>query len=91
MKVLSPSTAADAIARQSAEAKRLREALHGKPVRMPRKPMDRKTIAAAQIEALERGIVRIKRKLRENHAWQHGYNSAITAIEAEIQEIRNAG
>lgn len=49
----------------------------------------RQAVAKAQIEALERAIARIRHKVRETPAWAQGYNSAITAIEFEIQEIRN--
>ncbi len=50
----------------------------------------RQAIAKAQVEALERAIAGIRRRIRETPEWATAYNSAITAIELEIQEIRNA-
>lgn len=49
----------------------------------------RHAIANAQIAALEKAIASIRHRTRETPAWAQGYNSAITAIELEIQEIRN--
>ena len=50
----------------------------------------RQEIAAAQIAALEQAIAEIRRKAREMPAWAHGYNSAITTIELEIQRLGNS-
>lgn len=61
-----------------------------KPKRRETPTSKRLAIANAQIEALERAIASIRGRLRETPAWALGYNSAITAIELEIQEIRNA-
>jgi ribosomal protein S11 len=60
-----------------------------KPKRRETPTSKRQAIANAQIAALERAIASIRRRIRETPAWAQGYNSAITAIELEIQEIRN--
>lgn len=54
-------------------------------------PAKRRTeIRDAQIAALNEAITEIRRKAREMPAWAHGYNSAITAIELQIERVRAA-
>lgn len=72
-------------------------AMFGRAILGPQKPKrretptsKRRTISAAQVEALERAIAAIRRRIRETPEWAMPYNSAITAIELEIKEIRNA-
>ena len=62
---------------------------HQPPKRRETPTSKRQAIAKAQIEALVRAIERIRRRIRETPQWATAYNSAITAIELEIQEIRN--
>lgn len=58
-----------------------------KPVRAPTVKR-RRELVEAQIEALSRAIVDIRRKARETPAWAHGYDSAVTTIELQIDALR---
>ena len=49
----------------------------------------RQAVARAQIDVLQRAIDAIRRRIRETPEWATAYNSAITAIELQIMEIRN--
>ncbi len=71
-------------------------AIFGRAILGPQKPKrretpasKRKSIAEAQIDALNRAVASIRRRGLETPEWANAYNSAITAIELEIQEIRD--
>ncbi|KEH14652.1 hypothetical protein GY15_04280 [Delftia sp. 670] len=49
----------------------------------------RRAIAAAQREVLQACIADIRRKARDTPAWAKGYNSAITAIEQQLAQIKD--
>ncbi|WP_416820654.1 hypothetical protein [Delftia tsuruhatensis] len=49
----------------------------------------RRAIAAAQREVLQACISDIRRKARDTPAWAKGYNSAITAIEQQLAQIKD--
>lgn len=49
----------------------------------------RRAIATAQREVLQACIADIRRKARDTPAWAKGYNSAITAIEQQLAQIKD--
>lgn len=49
----------------------------------------RRAIAAAKREILHACIADIRRKARDTPAWAKGYNSAITAIEQQLAQIKD--